>query len=130
MFDIGENSLIDFSCTGDTVVTRSDRVYLKTGTYRVSVCSKDPVYDWSPALYTLTVESTINLGDVNNDGSVTINDDLEILKYLAKLDNAIDGNEKAKKSALICDPNAPAPSINDALEILKYLAKLQSIVKG
>jgi len=47
-------------------------------------------------------------GDVNNDGSVTINDALEILKVLAGLPSA------APKDV----------TIHDALEILKYLAGL------
>jgi hypothetical protein len=50
-------------------------------------------------------------GDIDGDGSITINDALEILKYLAGLENVVEIDE---------------PTIDDALEILKYLAGLPS----
>jgi hypothetical protein len=70
------------------------------------------------------------LGFVRGAKSITINDALEILKYLAKLDSVLTlGDtyitaENAMRAAKIVDPNGARPTISDALEILKYLAKL------
>jgi endoglucanase len=50
-------------------------------------------------------------GDIDGDGVITINDALEVLKYLAGLDSAVDFEA----------------TIDDALEILKYLAGLPSL---
>ncbi|MCL1866147.1 MAG: peptidoglycan DD-metalloendopeptidase family protein [Oscillospiraceae bacterium] len=77
-----------------------------------------------------SVESLNNkpyrLGDVNGDGKVTIDDALEIQKYLAKLPSVIDGNPQAFKSA--CVLGGEKPTIDDSMEILRYLAKLPSVL--
>jgi hypothetical protein len=57
-------------------------------------------------------EVQLNRGDVDGDGSITINDALEILKYLAGLESAVDFEA----------------TIDDALEILKHLAGLPSLI--
>ncbi|MCL1867305.1 MAG: hypothetical protein FWF82_07845, partial [Oscillospiraceae bacterium] len=54
------------------------------------------------------------LGDVDGDGKVTINDALEILKYLAKLDSAIVEGSDAWFASLITGRDKP--TINDVLE--------------
>jgi len=51
-------------------------------------------------------------GDVNDDGEITIDDALEILKFLADLESVVQKDEKYK--------------IDDVLEILKHLAGLKS----
>ncbi|MCL1866491.1 MAG: pectate lyase [Oscillospiraceae bacterium] len=66
------------------------------------------------------------VGDVDCNGTVTINDALEILKHLAKLSSEIDNGGNNRKNAIIL--GGESPTINDALEILKYLAKLESKV--
>ncbi|MCL1866423.1 MAG: hypothetical protein FWF82_03330 [Oscillospiraceae bacterium] len=67
------------------------------------------------------------LGDIDGDGNVDINDALNILKYLAKLDCAVSENDCNYSSALI---TSDIPTINDALEILKKLAKLPNKIDG
>jgi hypothetical protein len=65
------------------------------------------------------------LGDITGNNRVTISDALEILKYLAKLqDSVLFTDPAAIQFALI--KGTPLPTINDALEILKFLAKLPS----
>jgi hypothetical protein len=68
------------------------------------------------------------LGDVDGNDRITINDALEILKFLAKLDSEIHqiNNPHAFNAARINTPGEGLPTINDALEILKHLAKLDS----
>ena len=61
-------------------------------------------------------------GRVCRNDTVTINDALEILKYLAKLDCMIEEGNESWYAALIT--NGTFPTVRDALEILKYLAKL------
>jgi hypothetical protein len=70
------------------------------------------------------------VGDVNNDGVVTIDDALEILKYLAGIRGRINNNGIALNHALILPSSREAgePSIGDALEIIKALAGLPSVV--
>jgi hypothetical protein len=68
------------------------------------------------------------IGDVDGDGRITINDALEILKYLAKLGGRIHPGNAAFNAARIVTPGVGNPTINDALEILKFLAKLDSKV--
>ena len=70
------------------------------------------------------------LGNVTGSDDVTINDALEILKYLAKLPSNIENNSCNRAAALICDSKATDPTINDALEILKKLAKLPNKIDG
>jgi uncharacterized repeat protein (TIGR02543 family) len=81
------------------------------------------------AMSDLTVEARfVRLGSISGDGSVTIGDALEILKYLAKLPSAVSPtNPVAWSAARITAPEG-TPTIGDALEILKYLAKLPSMV--
>ncbi|MCL1867316.1 MAG: hypothetical protein FWF82_07900, partial [Oscillospiraceae bacterium] len=69
------------------------------------------------------------VGDVDLNGSVTINDALEVLKYLAKLSSELDNKGEGFLNALVTEDNpdeSMSPTINDALEILKFLAKLDS----
>jgi GH35 family endo-1,4-beta-xylanase len=66
------------------------------------------------------------LGDTDLNERITINDALEVLKFLAKLDSVLNDNADAMANALILNPSASAPVIGDALEILKFLAKLDS----
>jgi len=68
--------------------------------------------------------------DVNGDEKLTINDALEILIFLAKLEtnilvgpNAVDGALNASL-ILATSQEAGEPTIMDVLEILKWLAKL------
>ncbi|MCL1866232.1 MAG: hypothetical protein FWF82_02365, partial [Oscillospiraceae bacterium] len=68
------------------------------------------------------------LGDVTGTGTVGIDDALEILRFLAKLPNVIDGNESAKDAA--CIVSEDVPGISDALEVLKKLAKLPNVIDG
>ena len=70
------------------------------------------------------------IGDVNNDGIVTVNDALEILKYLAELRNEVDRRPIARVHSTITPESkiAGVPSMNDALEILKALSGLPSQV--
>jgi uncharacterized repeat protein (TIGR02543 family) len=70
-------------------------------------------------------------GRVLGNDTVNINDALEILKYLAKLDSVIhpQNNARAFNAARITTPGVGTPTINDALEILKHLAKLPSLVR-
>jgi len=73
----------------------------------------------------VTAESAYRLGDVNGDSETDIGDALEILKYLADLDNVIDGNDEAFKAACI---TGDEPTIGCVLEILKFLADLESVL--
>ncbi|MCL1866902.1 MAG: InlB B-repeat-containing protein, partial [Oscillospiraceae bacterium] len=68
------------------------------------------------------------IGDVDCNGTVTINDALEILKFLAKLPNEISANGKESRqwNASLIVGGSDSPTINDALEILKKLAKLEN----
>jgi hypothetical protein len=66
-------------------------------------------------------------GDVNGDGRITINDSLEILKYLARLDSVVVQGTPHYDAAII-HPAAIRPSINCALEILKHLAKTRNFI--
>jgi len=63
--------------------------------------------------------------------AIDIGDALEILKYLAKMDNVMTGPNKegikcvnAFNASLIISDNIP--TIGDVLEILKYLAKMNN----
>ncbi|MDR2728874.1 MAG: InlB B-repeat-containing protein [Chitinispirillales bacterium] len=78
-------------------------------------------------------------GDVNGDGKVTINDVLEILKYLAGMDSSLTNSEKAENANEVTigkyshkafragvvmrnENRKKEPIIGDVLEILKYLS--------
>ncbi|MCL2638582.1 MAG: hypothetical protein FWD48_09460 [Oscillospiraceae bacterium] len=65
--------------------------------------------------------STYAKGDVNGDGAVTTADALEILRYVAGLDNAITGNAQALVAGSI---TADAPTTACALQILRLVAGL------
>ncbi|MCL1866340.1 MAG: endo-1,4-beta-xylanase [Oscillospiraceae bacterium] len=65
------------------------------------------------------------VGDVDENGVVTINDALEILKFLAKLDSEVMSSDISLKNSLVLGMSE-MPTINDALEVLKFLAKLDS----
>jgi len=81
---------------------------------------------------TTTTTVTQRVGDINDDGDVTITDALEILKYLAGLTSLVNeaDNPEGYNAALITTASREAkkPSIHDALEILKYLAGLPTLV--
>jgi hypothetical protein len=67
-------------------------------------------------------------GDVDGNGLVNISDALEILMYLAGLDNAIDNNPRAAGAAILAQPrNRTLPNINDALIILMRLAGMNTV---
>jgi len=68
-------------------------------------------------------------GDVNGDGVVTIADALEILKYLAEIDNLISKSPNAFNAAARITASV-IPTMGDALAILKYLAGMESQVTG
>ena len=66
---------------------------------------------------------------VSGGDEISIGDALEILKYLAGLDNVIDDDDNALAAAIIVDAGeSTAPTIGDALEILKYLAGLENMI--
>jgi hypothetical protein len=60
-------------------------------------------------------------GDVDGDGVVTIEDAVEILRYLAKVESAVDKSLLAYKAA--CVTGGESPTIKDALEIMRNLTK-------
>ena len=67
------------------------------------------------------------IGDVDNNGMVTITDALEILKFLAGLENLIEGDDPiALRHSLTLESSVEAnkPAILDVLEVLKALARL------
>jgi hypothetical protein len=68
------------------------------------------------------------LGDVNGDGTVDINDAVEILKYVVGLDSVIAEGNIAWKNALIVSETEPG--IEDALEILKYMVGLENALEA
>jgi hypothetical protein len=73
---------------------------------------------------TTTEQAPVHMpGDVDLNGRITINDALEILKYLAKLESIVNEEPQSFLNASIV---GDSPTINDALEILKHLAKLDS----
>jgi len=62
---------------------------------------------------------------------VTINDALEILKYIAGMESLVSReNQREWYAALITQASQKAnnPAITDVLEILKYLAKMDSLI--
>jgi hypothetical protein len=63
-------------------------------------------------------------GDILGTGTPSVYDALQILRYLARLDNAIEGNDVARAAALITEPNAQSPTITDALWILRSVVGL------
>jgi uncharacterized repeat protein (TIGR02543 family) len=89
----------------------------------------DRQYSTNTTLYARWVSDSERIpGDVLGTGAVTINDALEILKFLAKLPSEIDDCELAFRAA--CIIGAEKPTICDALEILKFLAKLPNVISG
>jgi len=67
----------------------------------------------------------VNKGAIVDGENVTINDALEILKFLAGLPNAITSNgENSRQWQAATITGGDKPTIHDALEILKKLAKL------
>jgi len=95
-----------------------------------------PVITTTPAT-TTTAETTTEVtvsrfpGDVDLNDSITITDALEILKYLAGLDNLIDkvgGRHLDNALILPTSISSRKPVIGDVLEILKYLAGLTNLI--
>ena len=58
------------------------------------------------------------IGDLNGDGKVNITDAIELLKYIAKLDNNV-----VNEAGTDIDGNGTV-NINDAIQLLKIIAKL------
>jgi hypothetical protein len=84
----------------------------------------------TPATTTAPPPPPFDLGDVDGSGEVDIVDVLEILLYLAGLDNIIDDDETGRSlAASLITPEAKEngkPGITDVLEILLKLAGLPS----
>jgi hypothetical protein len=72
------------------------------------------------------IEELYRLGFVTEGEAISINDAIEILKWLVELPNEIDGNDNAFNAARITGEDKP--TINDAIEILKWLVGLDSDV--
>jgi hypothetical protein len=70
------------------------------------------------------------LGDVTGTGSVTINDAVEILRFLAGMSNIIENDSAALNAARITNPGSGEPTINDVVEILRYLAGMSNKITG
>jgi Leucine-rich repeat (LRR) protein len=70
------------------------------------------------------------IGHVLGNQNISINDAIEILKFLARLPNALSNEHNLNpiKAARITVTLPARPSINCALEILKHLAKLPSLL--
>jgi hypothetical protein len=74
---------------------------------------------------------TQRMGDVNNDGVVDIQDALEILKYIAGIDNVLTSGPNAANNyhAARLTPESRVEGsklgVTDALEVLKHLAGIQ-----
>jgi hypothetical protein len=68
------------------------------------------------------------LGDVNLDGEIDIQDALEILKFLAGINNVIEHgvNPELSLSNALITGESDKPTIGDALEILKYIAGMDN----
>ncbi|MCL2036679.1 MAG: hypothetical protein FWG83_04745 [Oscillospiraceae bacterium] len=78
-------------------------------------------------LETRDKQAVIIRGDANGDGTVTIADALEILKYLAKMNSTITPKDSSNwNNAIItlASYDKGEPGIADVLEILKKLAKM------
>jgi hypothetical protein len=82
-----------------------------------------------------------SMGDVNGDGIVTVQDALQILRYLVGLSSVLNGNqsfpqgvtgtiENALRAARIFDLRAERPTVQDALQILRYLVGLSNFIDG
>ena len=65
-----------------------------------------------------TYDKTFTKGDINGDGTVNITDAIELLKYVAKLDNNV-----VNEAGTDVDGNGTV-NINDAIYLLKMIAKL------
>jgi len=87
----------------------------------------NPVSDDEVALLRLALQKADFVGRVLA-GEPTIEDALEVLKYLAGMDNYLDHNAYAFYAA--CITGGDEPSIADVLEILKHLAGMKSVFGG
>jgi hypothetical protein len=85
---------------------------------------------WSVEVSSDCCDGDCLIGDVDNNGVVSIIDALEILKYLAGIDGILDNSNAAVNHALILPSSREngSPVIGDVLEILKALADIPSIV--
>jgi len=75
----------------------------------------------------------LQVGDVNADGKINIDDAVQVLMYLAKLPTStLNVDAHTKGAALILEPGEKRtePTIDDAVKILMYLAKLKTPIKG
>jgi hypothetical protein len=66
------------------------------------------------------------VGDINGNGIVDVNDALAILRYLVGLPSRIDTSDCAMKAALIINPHGDEPTVQDALAVLRHLVGLSS----
>jgi len=87
----------------------------------------NPVSDDEVALLRLALQKADFVGRVLA-GEPTIEDALEVLKYLAGMNNYLDRNVYAFYAA--CITGGDEPSIADVLEILKHLAGMKSVFGG
>jgi rhamnogalacturonan endolyase len=80
---------------------------------------------------TADIEDKVELGDVNLDGVIDIADALEILKFLAGIDNVIEHgvNPELSRANAMITGESDRPSIGDALEILKLIAGMENKIK-
>jgi hypothetical protein len=70
-------------------------------------------------------------GDISGSGTVTIGDALEVLRFLAGMQNAIStGGRGSQAWRAATVTGGLEPAISDALEILKYLAGMANILNG
>ncbi|MCL2071608.1 MAG: leucine-rich repeat domain-containing protein [Oscillospiraceae bacterium] len=85
-------------------------------------------------LYTVRMRNNpiIIPGYVLSNPEVTIFDALEILKYIAGIDNLIDACDTARKAALITEESRVTgePTIFDVLEILKCIVGMDNAIDG
>jgi Leucine-rich repeat (LRR) protein len=75
-----------------------------------------------------TTRVTLTLGHVLGTRDYTINDALEILRYIAGLPSVLDGCDVAMMAALIISEEVPG--VQDALQILRHLVGLPSALDG
>ena len=98
---------------------------------QICECKRIGYYFWNMSTKAFQSIIPYKPGDVTGNGAIGIDDALEILKYLAGMDNVMTGPNKegikcenAFNAGRVMDENEPG--IADVLEILKWLAKMTS----
>ncbi|MCL2037193.1 MAG: SUMF1/EgtB/PvdO family nonheme iron enzyme, partial [Oscillospiraceae bacterium] len=114
--------------TSGTSVTSAISTSSATSPSATSVTS-DSLDETSQTTTSTSVDLKVP-GDVDLNGTVTIADALEILKYLAGMSSRIDDGEDSLNNSLILQSSiiANKPAIGDVLEILKKLAKMNNAI--